>query len=227
MIVLVALGLVIVILVRPKDLLTKIFRVEEIELLHRRNKKELAETYSIKDWSRKALWRITLYGLTIFVLGLSILPWFMPMTVAVLTATIFAASWFAISLRFFARYRADVVPLYLALTRVSGSRWTPLDSPMKWVRCWPDEIRIRLPRDQHTTPLMVKQINDLVTSRLRGQWTTKADIPGFLLTYVQSLPTPVAVGMTENRVRTSAPNTVSDMIDVQVLSGDENDSGPW
>lgn len=226
MIVLITLGLVIVILLRPKDLLTKIFRVEEIELLHRRNKKELAETYSVKDWSRKALWRITLYGLTIFALGLSILPWFMPMIVAVLIATIFAASWFAISLRFFARYRMDVVPLYLALTRVSGSRWTPLDSPMKWVRCWPDEIRIRLPRDQHTTPLMVKQINDLVTSRLRGQWTMRADIPGFLLTFSESRPVPVSVGMTGQSVETIVSPTVNDTIDVQVLSGDEND-GPW
>lgn len=227
MIVLITLGLVIVILIRPKDLLTKIFRVEEIELLHRRNKKELAETYSVRDWSVRTLWKVCLYGLAIFFGGLTIFPWFIPMTAAVSLATICAVAWFAISLRFFAKYRADVVPLYLALTRISGSRWTPLDSPMKWVRCWPDEIRIRLPRDQHTTPLMVKQINDLVTSRLRGQWTMKADIPGFLLTFSESRPVPVSVGTTENTASQTVTPTVSDTINVQVLSEDENDSGPW
>lgn len=225
MIFLIAIAAGAVLILRPKDLLTKIFRVEEIELLHRRNKKEIAESYTVKDWSRKTLWRISLYGLTGWCLAVTVAPWFMPMTVAVSLATLGVVGWFAFSLRYWQKYRADVVPLYMALTRVSGSRWTPLDSPMRWVRMWPDEVRIRLPRDQHTTPVMVKQINDLVMSRLRGQWTAKADIPGFLLTFSVSRPVPVSVGMTGGSVPPPAPPIVSDTIDVQVIEGD--DDGPW
>lgn len=225
MIFLIALAAGAILILRPKDLLTKIFRVEEIELLHRRNKKEIAESYTVKDWSRKTLWRISLYGLTGWCLAITVAPWFMPMTVAVSLATLGVVGWFAFSLRYWQKYRADVVPLYMALTRVSGSRWTPLDSPMRWVRMWPDEVRIRLPRDQHTTPAMVKQVNDLVMSRLRGQWTAKADIPGFLLTYSVSRPVPVSVGMTGPSVSASASHPARDMIDVQVIEGD--DDGPW
>lgn len=229
MILLIALVLIAILVIRPKDLLTKIFRVEEIELLHRRNRKEAADHYTVKDWSRKALWRIFGYGFLIWSLTPIVLSPFTGLSTAASLAVTFAAIWFAFSLRLFAKYRATTVPLYLALARVSGSRWDVLDSPMKWVRVWSDEIRIRLPRDQHTTPVMVKQIQDLVTSRMRGQWTMKADLPGFLISFSVSRPVPVSVVTMDESVKSDAVPTqssASDTIPVLVIEGDE-DNGPW
>lgn len=237
MIVLLIIVIVAVLVIRPKDLLTKVFRVEEVEYLHRRNAKEAKESFDLKRWNRRFTWKVSLYSSIFSMMTWTMLTSYIPIVVSAPVAVSCGAAFWATSLRLFARYRTVTAPLYLTLSRVSGSRWDIMDAPMKWVRVWDDEIRIRLPRDQHTTPVMVRQIQDLVTSRLDGQWTMKADLPRFVLTFSKSQPTPVsvgssmpivqtpAVGMTKAATVTPASGTSKSSGQLEIEELDDN--GPW
>lgn len=238
MVILLIIIIVAVLVIRPKDLLTKVFRVEEVEYLHRRNAKEAKESFDLKRWNRRFTWRVSLYSSILSLMTWTLLASYIPMAASAPAAASCGAVFWGTSLRLFARYRTVTAPLYLTLSRVSGSRWDIMDSPMKWVRVWDDEIRIRLPRDQHTTPIMLRQIQDLVTSRLEGQWTFSPDLPRFSLTFRRSQPIPVsvtssteppatksAVGMKKAATVTPASGTGTSSGQLEIEELDDN--GPW
>lgn len=191
------------------SLATDVLKLEWIRELqakgHERNQASVSPESVTEKFVRKAVAFGVMFGAACMWLTSS-WPLFMQ-TIFGMTACVGSV---AVLFRITRHRRLVVLPLYLTLCRMNGSRWDIDRNPSSYVRVPKKSgkpILIRLPMDWHAGPMQLRMIEEIITARVPGIWTMEVDYSRFLLTFRPVTTSVLAVEPFEmsSRVTTANP----------------------
>jgi hypothetical protein len=171
---------------RPAHLGNDVLKFQIFNFLRMRNAREAANDLKYESLERR-LW-LQISGSIAFVYASSFLSlkdmglsWMYCIVMSLIPSTIFGI----MSVRFSRTYRLITLPLFATLCRMPQSRWDMTANPRMWVKVDLKKGRalIKLPKDWHAHKAQLKVIQDLIGTRLPGQWKMEADTRKFLLVF--------------------------------------------
>jgi len=210
------------------SLATDVLKLEWIRELqargHERNRDSVTPESVTQRFARKAVAFSVIIGAACMWL-ISSWPWYMMLT---LGTSVSVAS-VAVCFRFTRHRRLVVLPLYLTLCRLHGSRWDIGQNPSSFVRVPKKSgkpILIRLPMDWHAGPMQLRMIQEIVTARVPGEWSMDVDYSRFLLTFRPVTTSVVGVEPFEMPVGPTTANPL-DKIESEIEEMEYEEMGPW
>lgn len=204
-----------------------VLKLEWIRELQARSAERNKEGFSPEEIQSKFSRRVGVLSVGLGVLMMLLLA-FLPISIRAILATIGSVGFAVIAFRITRHRRHVVIPLYLTLCRIPGSRWDATRSPSLYLRIPKKSgkpLTVRLPMDWHAGPMQLREVESIVRSRVPGNWKVDVDAPRFLMKFHPVTTSVVDVG----------PESISTLgISADLLSKEQDDvhdieelGGPW
>ena len=184
-----------------------VLKLEWIRELQGRAKERASRTVpTAEELSMRFAARVTAGSVIVIAVCLWQL-WTLGLAMAMCISVVISAGYAITCFRFTRRYRRVLLPLYLTLCQIPGSRWNAHHSARKWVSVPSTTgrpVRVRLPMDWHMGPMQQRMIQEIVTTRIPGNYTVEVDMGKFLMTFTPEI---ISVVNVENGLPISTTDT--------------------